>query len=322
MLANGTALIFGVSGQDGAYLSQLLLGKGYAVHGVSRDAAQQPFTRLHALGIREQVVTHTASMRDGDELRRLLDEVRPDEIYNLAGLSSVAQSFGAADATVASIAGAQQLLLEALRLSGARSRLYHAASSDCFGDLPHGTAADESTPFAPRSPYAAAKAEAHRLTSDYRQRHGLYAVSALVCNHESPLRGEQFVTSKVIAAAAAAARRRLADKLHLGDLSVSRDWGYAAEYVDAMWRMLQQEQPGDYVIATGESHTVEELVAAAFGAFGLDHREHVLSDPALLRPADIRYSRGNPAKAREHLGWEAQTKFAELVRLLAAAAAG
>ncbi|HYK01938.1 MAG TPA: GDP-mannose 4,6-dehydratase [Thermoanaerobaculia bacterium] len=320
MLGNGTALIFGVSGQDGAYLSRLLLGKGYAVHGVSRDPARQPFTRLHALGVRDRVVMHEASMRDGDELRRLIDAVEPDEIYNLAGLSSVAQSFGATETTAASIAGAQQSLLEALRLSGARSRLYHAASSDCFGDLPPGTAADESTPFAPRSPYAAAKAEAHRITVDYRERFGLYAVSALVCNHESPLRGEQFVTSKVIAAAAAAARGTLPGKLHLGDCSVSRDWGYAAEYVDAMWRMLQQDQPSDFVIATGESHTVEELVAAAFAEFGLDHREHVVSDPALHRPADIRYSRGNPTRARERLGWEAQTKFAALVRLLADAA--
>ena len=320
MLANGTALIFGVSGQDGAYLSRLLLGKGYAVHGVSRDPGRQPFTRLHALGIREQVVTHGASMCDGDELRRLLDEVRPDEIYNLAGLSSVAQSFGAAATATASISGAQQLLLEALRLSGARAHLYHAASSDCFGDLPHGTAADESTPFAPRSPYAEAKAEAHRLTVESRERHGLYAVSGLICNHESPLRGEQFVTSKVISAAAAASRGALAGKLRLGDLSVSRDWGYAAEYVDAMWRMLQQEEPADYVIATGESHTVEELVAAAFAAFHLDHRDHVVSDPTLLRPADIRYSRGNPALAKERLDWEARTKFADLVRLLADAA--
>ncbi|MEA2463088.1 MAG: GDPmannose 4,6-dehydratase, partial [Acidobacteriota bacterium] len=320
LLANGTALIFGVSGQDGAYLSRLLLGKGYAVHGVSRDPHRQPFARLHALGIRERVVMHQSSMRDGDELRRLLDEVQPDEIYNLAGLTSVAQSFDAAETAAASIAGAHQLLLRSLRLSGARSRLYHAASSDCFGDLEPGTAADESTPFAPRSPYAAAKAEAHRLTVDYRERFGLYAVSALVCNHESPLRGEQFVTSKVVAAAAAASRGTLAGKLHLGDLSVCRDWGYAPEYVDAMWRMLQQEQPADYVIATGESHSVEELVAAAFTAFGLEHRDYVVSDPTLLRPADIRYSRGNPTRAREHLGWQAQTRFADLVQLLADAA--
>jgi GDPmannose 4,6-dehydratase len=315
-----TALIFGVSGQDGAYLSQFLLAKGYGVHGVSRDAAAQPFARLEALGVRERVVTHTAAMNDVAALRRLLDDVAPDEVYNLAGLSSVAQSFGAADVAIASIAGAQRLLLDVLRESRAAARIYHSASSDCFGELPHGEAADEETPFAPRSPYAAAKAEAHRITIEYRERFGLFAVSGLVCNHESPLRGEQFVTRKVATAAAAAARGELAGTLHMGDLSASRDWGYAPEYVDAMWRMLQQERPADYVLATGESHTVAELVEAMFAAFDLDYRDHVTTDATLLRPADIHYSRGNPARAREELGWEAQTKFAQLVRLLAAAA--
>lgn len=309
-----------MSGQDGAYLARLLLEKKYAVHGVSRDAERQPFTRLQTLGIRERVVTHTASSIDRDALRTVIDRVRPNEIYNLAGLSSVAQSFEAAEAAVQSIAGAQQLLLDVVRESGAPIRVYHSASSDCFGELPRGTAADERTPFNPRSPYAAAKAEAHRITGDYRARYGLYAVSAIVCNHESPLRGEQFVTAKIVAAAAAAARGTLDGKLHLGDLSASRDWGYAPEYVDAMWRMLQQHEPADYVIATGESHTVDELCAATFGAFGLDYREHVVSDPAFFRPSDIHYSRGNPSLAREQLGWVAKTKFADLVRLLADAA--
>jgi GDPmannose 4,6-dehydratase len=319
-LSKKTALIFGVSGQDGAYLARLLLEKNYDVHGASRDAARQPFARLHVLGIRERVVVHTASMSDGLELRRLIDDVRPDEIYNLAGLSSVAESFAAAEDATASIAGAQQLLLDAVRDSGAPARVYHSASSDCFGDLARGSAADEQTPFAPRSPYAQAKADAHRITAEYRRRFGLFAVSAVVCNHESPLRGEAFVTKKIIAAAAAASRGTLAGKLRLGDLSASRDWGYAPEYVDAMWRMLQQEQPADYVLATGESHTVEELAATAFAAFGLDHRDHITTDPALLRPSDIHYSRGNPTRARECLGWQAQTKFADLVRLLADAA--
>jgi GDPmannose 4,6-dehydratase len=199
------------------------------------------------------------------------------------------------------------------------SRIYHSASSDCFGDLPRGSAADEQTPFAPRSPYATAKADAHRITIEYRDRFGIYAVSGIISNHESPLRGEQFVTKKVVAAAAAAFRGQLEEKLHLGNLSASRDWGYAPEYVDAMWRMLQQEQPADYVVATGESHTVEELAAAAFAAFGLDHREHISVQPTLFRTSDIQYSRGNPTRARENLGWEAQTKFAALVSLLAEA---
>jgi GDPmannose 4,6-dehydratase len=300
-----TALIFGVSGQDGAYLSRLLLEKNYEVHGVSR---------------RDGVAMHTASMQDTDALRNLIDNVRPDEIYNLTGPSSVAQSFAMPQITIDSIVGAHRSLLEALRRSGSRSRLYHAASSECFGDLPRGSAADEHTPFAPRSPYAAAKAEAHRLTIEYRERFGIYAVSGLASNHESPLRGEQFVTKKIVSAAAAAAKGRLEQKLSLGNLSASRDWGYAPEYVDAMWRMLQQDQPADYVVATGESHTVEELAAAAFAAFGLDHREHIVVQPTLLRASDIQYSRGNPARARESLGWEAKTKFAALVRLLVASA--
>jgi len=320
-LSARTALIFGVSGQDGAYLSRLLLEKGYEVHGVSRDAARQPFTRLHALAIEDRVFTHTASMQKVDELRRMIDQVRPDEIYNLAGPSSVAQSFAAPETVVESIVGAQESLLEAVRRAGSRCRVYHSASSECFGDLPRGSAADERTPFAPRSPYATAKAEAHRLTMEYRQRFGIYAVSALVANHESPLRGEEFVTKKIIAAAAAADHRR-EPRLSLGNLVAARDWGYAPEYVDAMWRMLQQEQPADYVVATGESHTVEELAAAAFAAFGLDYRHFVVVQPTLFRASDIQYSRGNPESARKNLGWEAHTKFAALVQLLADAERG
>jgi GDPmannose 4,6-dehydratase len=318
-LSTRTALIFGVSGQDGAYLSRLLLEKDYAVHGVSRDAARQPFARLQALGIRDRVLTHTASMRDVDELRKIIDNVLPDEIYNLGGLSSVAQSFATPEVAAESTAGAQKSLLEALRRSGARSRIYHSASSDCFGDLPRGSAADEQTSFAARSPYATAKAVAHRITIEYRERFDIFAVSGFIFNHESPLRGGEFVAKKIVAAAAATARGRLEEKLHLGNLSASRDWGYAPEYVDAMWRMLQQEQPAEYVVATGESHTVEELAAAAFAEFGLDHREHIVVQPTLFRASDIQYSRGNPARARENLGWEAQTKFGALVRLLAEA---
>jgi GDPmannose 4,6-dehydratase len=255
-------------------------------------------------------------MRDVDELRGLIDDVRPDEIYNLGGLTSVAQSFATPEVAAESTAGAQKVLLEAVRHSGSPSRIYHSASSDCFGDLPRGSAADEQTPFAPRSPYATAKADAHRITIEYRERFRIYAVSGLISNHESPLRGEHFVTKKIVAAAAAAAHGRSDGKLQLGNLSASRDWGYAPEYVDAMWRMLQQEQPADYVVATGESHTVEELAAAAFAAFGIDHREHIVVEPTLFRASDIQYSRGNPTRARENLGWEAQTKFGALVRLL------
>ncbi|HEX7155302.1 MAG TPA: GDP-mannose 4,6-dehydratase [Thermoanaerobaculia bacterium] len=306
-----TALVFGVSGQDGAYLSRLLLDKGYAVHGTSRDAARHSFERLEALGIGDRVVTHSMTLRDRDELRRFLDDIAPDEIYNLSGLSSVALSFAEPHAARASIADAQLLLLETVRASGAATRIYHSASTECFGNLPHGDASDERTPFAPCSPYAEAKAEAHRSTMHYRETHGLYAVSGIVCNHESPLRSDTFVTKKFIAAAARGS------KLTVGDLSVSRDWGYAAEYVEAMWLMLQQEQPADYVLATGESHTVEELVCAAFAEFGRDYRDHITVDPSLFRPAEIRYSRGNPSRAHEALGWVAHTRFDALVKLLA-----
>lgn len=288
------------------------------MHGVSRDAARQPFTRLHALGIREQVTTHTASTVDRDALAKLIDAVAPHEIYNLAGLSSVAQSFNDANGAATSIAGAQQTLLDVVRDCD-DIRVYHSASSDCFGDLAPGSAADERTPFAPRSPYAAAKADAHRITHEYRDRFGLFAVSAIVCNHESPLRGAEFVTAKIVAAASAAARGNLTGKLHLGDMTASRDWGYAPEYVEAMWRMLQKDSPADYVLATGESHTVGEFAQATFAAFGLDHREHVVSDASLLRPADIHYSRGNPARAKNELRWIAETRFQKLVEILTAA---
>jgi GDPmannose 4,6-dehydratase len=315
-----TALIFGVSGQDGAYLSRLLLEKSYAVHGTSRDAARRPFARLATLGIRDRVTRHTLSTTDAAALRELLDAVRPDEIYNLSGVSSVAFSFAEPALTHASIVEAQTLILDTVRTQLPSARLYHSGSSECFGDRPAGSASDERTPFAPRSPYAEAKAAAHRATIESRERYGLHASSGVVFNHESPLRGETFVTKKIVAGAAAIAAGRAPDKLLLGDLSASRDWGYAAEYVEAMWLMLQQERPDDYVIATGESHTVDEFAAAAFAEFGLDAREHIVVDASLLRRAEIHYSRGNASRAREVLGWEARTKFHALVRLLANAA--
>jgi GDPmannose 4,6-dehydratase len=310
-----TALIFGVSGQDGAYLSQLLLEKNYIVHGTSRDAGQS-FARLAALGIRERVITHGVSTSDAAGLRRLLSDVRPDEIYNLSGLSSVAMSFAEPELAWESIAGAQSLLLEIVRSDFPAARVYHSASSECFGDMPVGSASDERTPFAPRSPYAEAKAAAHRATIEHREKYGLFACSGIVFNHESPLRGETFVTKKIVSTAAAIAAGRTGGKLLLGDLSASRDWGYAAETVDAMWRMLQREQPDDFVVATGESHSVEDFAAAVFAELGLDYREHVDVDRTLLRRAELHYSRGNPARARDVLGWEAKTKFNGLVRLL------
>jgi GDPmannose 4,6-dehydratase len=314
-----TALIFGVSGQDGAYLARLLLEKGYAVHGTSRDAELQPFERLRTLGIRDRVQTHSASMRDFRELLSLIGDLHPDEIYNLAGQSSVGLSFSQPLETMQSITQAQLLLLDVLRSLKIPTRIYNSGSSECFGGTAPGSASDETTPFHPRSPYAAAKAGAYWITATYREAYDIYACSGIVFNHESPLRSERFVVKKIVAAAAAIAAGRSDSKLRLGNISVSRDWGYSAEFVDAMWRMLQQDRANDYVIATGESHTVEELAAAAFAEAGLDYHDHLEADPALLRPSDLDYSRGNPARAQRDLGWEPQTKFRELVKLLVAA---
>ncbi|HEV2722871.1 MAG TPA: GDP-mannose 4,6-dehydratase [Thermoanaerobaculia bacterium] len=309
------ALIFGISGQDGAYLAQLLLAKGYEVHGTSRDADLQSFARLDALGVRERVTAHSVSLRDFRELLQIVTAVRPDEIYNLAGQSSVALSFSQPIESMESIAQAELLLLEVIRYLKLPTRLYNAGSSECFGDQPRGSGADEATPFNPRSPYAAAKAAAHWTTVNYREAYGLFACSGILFNHESPLRSERYVTKKIVAAAAAIARGART-RLSLGTTAVVRDWGYAPEYVEAMWRMLQQEQPDDFVIATGESHTIADFAAAAFGHFGLDAAQHIDVDESLFRPSDISWSCGNPAKAERVLEWKAQTKFANLVKIL------
>jgi len=310
------ALIFGISGQDGAYLARLLLSKGYEVHGTSRDAENHSFRRLHTLGIADRVATHSVSLRDFRELLQVVSAVRPDEIYNLGGQSSVSLSFSQPIETMESIAQATLLLLEVIRYLKLPTRLYNAGSSECFGNRPAGSAADEQTPFNPRSPYAAAKAAAHWTTLNYRDGYGLFACSGLLFNHESPLRSDRFVTKKIVSAAAeiAAGRRT---KLSLGNTSVARDWGYAPEYVEAMWLMLQQDTADDFVIATGESHTIADFAQAAFAEFGLDAREHLEVDETLFRPSDIAYSRGNPEKAKRLLGWSARTRFRELIHLLA-----
>jgi GDPmannose 4,6-dehydratase len=314
------ALIFGISGQDGAYLAQLLLAKGYEVHGTSRDADLQSFARLDALGVRNGVATHSVSLRDFRELLQIVTAVRPDEIYNLAGQSSVALSFSQPIESMESIAQAELLLLEVIRYLKLPTKLYNAGSSECFGDQPHASCADESTPFNPRSPYAAAKAAAHWTTVNYREAYGLFACSGILFNHESPLRSERYVTKKIVAAAAAIARgeRR---RLSLGKTSVVRDWGYAPEYVEGMWRMLQRDEPDDFVIATGEAHSIADFAAAAFAHFGLDAAEHIDVDETLFRPSDIAWSCGNPAKAERVLGWGAKTKFGELVKILCEAEA-
>ncbi len=308
------ALICGVSGQDGAYLAHLLLDKGYQVTGTSRDAQITPFANLQRLGIRDRVSLTSMVLTDFRSVLQTLAKTAPDEVYNLAGQSSVGLSFDQPVETLESIATGTLNLLEAIRFLGRPIRLYNAGSSECFGDT-GGQPADETTAFHPRSPYAVAKATAHWLVANYRDAYGLCACTGILFNHESPLRPERFVTRKIIAAAGRIARGST-EKLHLGNLEIYRDWGWAPEYVDAMWRMLQRDQAEDFVIATGETHSLEDFVAAAFGAHGLDWREHVARDPSLLRPADIHYNAGNPAKARTLLGWAATNRLPEVVRLM------
>jgi GDPmannose 4,6-dehydratase len=309
------ALIFGVSGQDGAYLAQLLLQKGYRVSGTSRDAQMASLASLSALGIREQVEVHSVTLTDFRSVLTVLAKVKPDEIYHLAGQSSVGLSFDQPVETFMSIGVGTLNLLEAVRFLGAPTRLYHASSSDCFGDT-GGEPATELTPFAPRSPYAVAKAAAHFEVANYREAYKLFACNGILFNHESPLRPKRFVTRKIVAAAARIAAGS-GETLSLGNIDVARDWGNAREYVEAMWLMLQQEAPEDYVIATGQTITLREFVAEAFAALGLDWQDHVKVDSALFRPADIAVSRANPAKAALSLGWKATMGPADVARAMA-----
>jgi GDPmannose 4,6-dehydratase len=308
------ALICGVSGQDGSYLARLLLEKGYEVYGGSRDAQVAAFNNLAALGVRDRVQVESVSLIDFRSVLQALMKIEPDEIYNLAGQSSVGLSFQQPVETLESIAQGTLNLLEAIRFTGRPFKLYNAGSGECFGDTKVDPA-HEQTPFRPRSPYAVAKAAAFWEVANYRDAYGLFACSGILFNHESPLRPERFVTRKIVAAAcriAAGAK----ETLHLGNTSIVRDWGWAPEYVEAMWMMLQQEGPDDYVIATGESHSLEEFAEAAFTSAGLNWRDHVVIDPALLRPADITIGRANPSRARTRLGWEARYRMGDVVRML------
>jgi len=305
------ALICGVSGQDGAYLAQLLLSKGYEVYGSSRDAQMSPFTNLVRLGIKQDVCLESVSLTDFRSVLQALMKVQPDEVYNLAGQSSVGLSFQQPVETHESIALGTLNLLEAIRFTRLPIRLYNAGSGECFGntDVP----ATRETPFRPRSPYATAKATAFWEVANYRDAYGLFACSGVLFNHDSPLRPERFVTKKVIATAcriASGSRERLV----LGNIEIQRDWGWAPEYVEAMWMMLQQGEPQDFIIATGESHSLEEFVEATFAELNLDWREHVVSDNSLFRPSDIYISRANPWRAKDILGWQAQLKMKDVVR--------
>lgn len=309
-----TALICGVSGQDGAYLAKLLLSKGYTVYGTSRDAQISSFANLKRLGIYDQLHLMSVALTDFRSVLQALSKVKPDEIYNLAGQSSVGLSFEQPVETLDSIAIGTLNLLEVIRFLGYSTKFYNAGSSECFGDIGD-QAADEMTPFHPRSPYAVAKATAFWEVANYREAYGLFACSGILFNHESPLRPERFVTKKIVAAACRIAAGSH-ETLRLGNMSIQRDWGWAPDYVEAMYRMLQQEQPDDYVIATGQTSSLEEFVAIAFSEVGLDWRQHVVSDVNLYRPTDLAVSRGNPSKAREKLGWQASYTMSSVVRMM------
>lgn len=311
------ALIIGVSGQDGAYLADLLLEKGYEVFGTSRDAALTSFANLTALGIRERVSLVSMATNDFRSVYQTLRDVEPDEIYNLAGQSSVGLSFDQPVGTFESISVAALQLLEAVRISGLNAKIYNAASGECFGETPDVPATEE-TALLPRSPYAAAKAAAYWHFRIYREAYGLHCCSGFLFNHESPLRHERFVTRKIIKAAVAIERGEQST-LALGDLSIRRDWGWAADYVEAMWMMLQHPQPRDFVIATGQSVTLEAFVHLAFDELGLDPDRYLRSDPALARPNELRVSTANPSLAARELGWKAKRNWEDVVRQMVGA---
>jgi GDPmannose 4,6-dehydratase len=310
------ALITGISGQDGAYLADLLLEKGYKVFGTSRDAGVSSFDSLKRLGILGRVGLMSMAPNDFKSTLTAISKAAPDEIYHLAGQSSVGLSFEQPSETIESITIGTLNILEALRFLRMPARFYHASSSECFGDT-HGRPADENTAFMPVSPYAVAKAAAHWLVKNYREAHNMFAVNGILFNHESPIRPARFVTQKVVRSAYRISQGSN-ETLNLGDLSMFRDWGWAPEYVDAMWRMLQVDTAEDFVIATGEANSLQDFVAKAFECFDLDWKQHVVQDQQLMRPNEIPWSQGNPEKADSLLGWAAGKKMGEVIRNLAA----
>ena len=313
------ALITGITGQDGSYLAELLLSKGYTVHGIIRRASTFNTGRLDRIyadphSDKTRLFLHYGDLSDASALARLLAKIQPEEVYNLAAQSHVRVSFDAPEYTADIVGTGTVRLLEAIREAGIKPRFYQASSSEMYGkvlEVPQ----TETTPFYPRSPYACAKVYSFWITVNYRESYGLHASNGILFNHESPRRGETFVTRKITRALAQIKAGRQ-DKLYLGNLDSKRDWGYAKEYVEAMWLMLQQEEPDDYVIATNETHSVREFLEVAFGHAGLDWRKHVEIDPRYYRPAEVELLIGDASKAKKKLGWEAQTKFAELVKIM------
>jgi len=312
------ALITGITGQDGSYLAEFLMSRGYEVHGLKRRASSFNTDRIdhlyedpHLPGVR--LFLHYADLNDSSSLAWLLSDIRPDEIYNLGAQSHVKVSFDIPEYTTDVVATGAVRLLEAIRRTGIKCRFYQASSSEMFGSTP--PPQTEGSPFHPRSPYACAKVYAHNITVNYRESYGLHASCGILFNHESPRRGETFVTRK-ISQAVARIRLGVQDKLYLGNLDARRDWGFAGDYVRAMWMMLQQDIPDDYVIGTGQSHSVREFAEAAFGHVGLDWRSHVEIDSRYFRPAEVDDLCADPSKARRVLGWEPQVEFRELVGMM------
>jgi GDPmannose 4,6-dehydratase len=312
------AFITGVNGQDGSYLAELLLAKGYEVHGLIRRSSSFNTQRLddiyrdpHESGVR--FLMHYGDLSDSGSMINLIRNLEPDEIYHLGAQSHVKVSFEIPESTADATAMGAIRILEAIRASGVQTRFYQASSSEMYGAAP--PPQNEETPFHPRSPYGVSKVFGYWVTVNYREAYGMFACNGILFNHESVRRGETFVTRK-ITRAVARIKAGFQDKLYLGNLDAERDWGYAPEYVEAMWLMLQQDQPEDFVIATGETHTVKEFVELAFDRVGLDWEPHVEIDPRYFRPAEVDTLLGDPSKAREKLGWSATTSFENLVALM------
>jgi GDPmannose 4,6-dehydratase len=311
-MAGKSALITGVTGQDGSYLAELLLEKGYRVCGMVRRASTENFQRLEHLRDRLQLLQ--GDLLDQTSIASVLDQVRPDEVYNLAAMSFVPTSWQKPVLTAEFTAVGVTRVLDALRQTCPRARFYQASSSEMFGKVQE-TPQNEKTPFYPRSPYGVAKVYGHFITVNYRESYNLFACSGILFNHESPRRGLEFVTRK-ITHAVARIKLGLATELRLGNLQAKRDWGFAGDYVRAMWLMLQQEEAEDYVIGTGETHSVEEFVAIAFDHVNLDWRRHVVVDPQFYRPAEVDLLLADPAKAQRRLGWKPEVSFERLVKMM------
>lgn len=307
------ALICGVSGQDGAYLAKLLLDKGYEVIGSSRDAMASSFSNLQKLGIADKVTKVSMSATDFRSIIQVLSCYQVDEVYNLSGQSSVGLSFEQPAETIDSISLSTLNLLEAIRFLNPNIRFYNAGSSECFGSLGEGSVANELTPFRPSSPYAVAKSSAHWLVANYREAYGIYACTGILFNHESPLRKERFVTQKIVMAAAEISKGSR-QSLELGNINIQRDWGWAPEYVEAMWLMLQQKKPDDFLIATGHTVSLEYFIAETFKYYELDWRDYVKTNNKFFRPSDLGVGRADPSKARKLLGWKSSYTVDDVIK--------